>query len=119
MLQFTADKERDTRQFFFEGLKPRADSNDTLGEGWGGRRVQESYARGFFYCWADKLGTVRDDSNKPCVAGNYESVWESTGARHYKVKAKWAESLWQARKLTHETYESALCVTFFCQNRIP
>ena len=68
MVQFTADKERDTRQFFFEGLKPRADSNDTLGEGWGGRRVQESYDRGFFDCWEDKVGTVRDDSNKPGAA---------------------------------------------------
>ena len=47
----------------------------------------------------------------PIVAVSYELVWESTGARHYKVKAKWAESLWQARKLTHETYEDYLFKT--------
>ena len=50
MLQFRTDKGRDTKAFYFEGLKPRADPNDLLGEGWGGRRVQDSYDRGFFYC---------------------------------------------------------------------
>ena len=74
MLQFRSDKERDTKAFYFEGLAPRADPNDLLGEGWGGRRVQDSYDRGFFYCWADKLGTVRDEANKLCVAGNYQPV---------------------------------------------
>ena len=42
MLQFTADKERDTRQFFFEALKPCANSNDTPGEG-RGRRPRSEY----------------------------------------------------------------------------
>ena len=50
MLQFHTDKERETKAFYFEGLKPRADTNDLLGEGWGGRRVQDSYDRGFFFC---------------------------------------------------------------------
>ena len=63
MLQFRTDKGRDTKAFYFEGVKPRADPNDLLGEGWGGRRVQDSYDRGFFYCWTDKLGTVRDRSS--------------------------------------------------------
>ena len=50
MLQFRIDRERDTKAFCFEGLKPRADPNDLLGEGWGGRRVQDSYDHGFFCC---------------------------------------------------------------------
>ena len=111
MLQFATDRERETKTFYFEGLKPRADPNDLLGEGWGKRRVQDSYDRGFFYCWADKLGTLRDESDKPCVAGNYEPVWESAAKCRYKVRGKWAESLWQARKLSHETYEEYLFKT--------
>ena len=50
MLQFRADTEGDTKAFYFDGLKPSADSSDLLGEGWGGRRVQDSYDRGFFCC---------------------------------------------------------------------
>ena len=105
MLQFHKAKDRDTRPFFFEDLKPRADANDLLGEGWSGSRVQESYNRGFFYVWADKIGTQRDEQGNECVAGNYEPVWAATAEFHYKVKSKWAESLWQDRKLTHDTYE--------------
>ena len=50
-LLYQTDKERDTKAFHIEGLKPRADPNDLLGEGRGGRRVQDSYGRSFFfYC---------------------------------------------------------------------
>ena len=66
MLQFRTDKERDTKAFYFEGLKPGANPNDLLGEGWGGRRVQDFYDRGFLCCYADKLGTVKGQQKYPC-----------------------------------------------------
>ena len=111
MVQFRKSKDRDTRPFFFEGLKPRADPNDLLGEGWGGKCVQKSYNRGFFYVWADKIGTQRDGQGKPCVAGNYEPCWEDTADFHYSVKSKWVENLWQERKLTTDMWDDYLFKT--------
>ena len=73
-------------------MKPRADPNDLLGDGWCKKKLQESFNRGFFYVWADKVGTQRDEHGDQCVAGNYEPVWESTVDCHYDMKSRWAES---------------------------
>ena len=62
MLQFLASLDCATERFYFEGLKPRADVHDLLGQGWSGRKFQESLNRGFFYVWADKIGTQRDEA---------------------------------------------------------
>ena len=73
MVQFKKEVDLTTHGFQFKGKKPRADANDVLGEGWGGRRFQKSVDRGFFYVWADKIGTVRDSSDQPCVAGSAQA----------------------------------------------
>ena len=57
-----------------------------------------------FYCWADKIGTQRDEANQPCRAGNYEPAWAGS-SKSYSVKSRWAEDLWKAYKLTDEIYE--------------
>ena len=110
MLQFKKKTDRTSRSFAFEGILPRCDQHDLLGEGWCRKKMQESINRGMFYCWADKIGTQFDESGKPCTDGNYQPCW--TRARTtYPVKGRWPESLWKARKLTHEKYEQYLFAT--------
>ena len=46
--------------FEFEGVRPRVDSHDLLGEGLCGRKHQQSMDRGFFYVWAEKTSSVYD-----------------------------------------------------------
>jgi hypothetical protein len=71
MLQFVGQVDRTTAAFVFEGVRPNARPTDLCGDGICRKRVQLSLDRGFFYVWADKLGTRRDEANQPCVAGNY------------------------------------------------
>ena len=105
MMQFTKkETERVAEDFAFEGVRPNARPNDLLGDGWGGRNYQQSLDRGFFYVWADKIGTARDTAGKLCVAGNYEPAW--TGARvTYTVSGRWLDSLFKAYKLSEEAYD--------------
>ena len=111
MLQFTQPVDRTSRSFAFERWTgPRADANDLLGGGFCRKRLQESLNRGMFYCWADKLGTVRDEAGQQCTAGNYEPAW-TEAACTYTVKSKWAQDLWQAYKLSHDTYDGYLFKT--------
>ena len=67
MLEFAATKNCTIGLFAFEDLKMRADPHDILGEGWSGRKLQESLNRGFFYVYADKIGTQRDEAGLPKV----------------------------------------------------
>ncbi len=103
-VQFRTKGERTARSFAFEGIQPRADSNDYMGEGINRNRAQDSMNRGFFYVWADKIGTERDAAGAPCVEGNYMPCW--TGHKFkYPVRGRWIDSLWKAHKLSHDTYE--------------
>ena len=103
-LQFSSLSHRKSKQFRFENLTPRADTHDLLGEGVSKRKLQESLDRGFFYVWADKVGTCRDESGAVCVAGNYAPSW--TKERYtYPVKGRWLDNLRKAHKLTHDAYE--------------
>ena len=115
MLQFRSAVDRTTQAFFFEGLRPNARPNDLLGEAWATKRWQASVDRGHFYVWADKIGTVRDSSGKPCVEGNYAPAWSDSVCR-YRVQGDWPQKLWQAYKLTDETYESYL---HLCRDSAP
>ena len=54
--------------------------------------------------FADKLGTVIEESGAPCVIGNYFPVCVDGAKFFYAVKGLWAEALWQQRKLGHDTY---------------
>ena len=74
----------------------------------GGKHAQSMVDRGFFYVFANKIGTVTDENGAPCVVGSYFPVWVP-GARYtYVVKGQWPEALWRQRKLGHDTYEEYL-----------
>jgi len=114
MLQFSSSVDCSRGRFFFEGLKPNARPNDLLGEGYGRRNLQLSLDRAFFYVWADKLGTQRDEGGAECTTGNYEPCWTSA-SRKYPVKGRWPESLWKAHKLGHAEYERYL---YLCRDGV-
>ena len=107
MIQFFSKKKRTSDTFAFEGVRPNARPNDLLGEGWGGRRLQASLDRGFFYAWAEKEGTVRLGDGDVCVAGNYEPAWTSAKVT-YAVSARWLDKLLNAYKLSFSKYEEYL-----------
>ena len=107
VLQFRCKQDRESRGFVFEGILPNATGNDYLGEGICRKRFQQSVDRGFFYVWADKLGTQRDTAGQPCVAGNYGPAWTTYRSR-YQVLGKWPEALWKQYKLSHAKFEEYL-----------
>ena len=63
---------------------------------------------------ADRVGTVRDAADRPCVVGNYEPCWTSALYR-YAVLGSWPEKLWKARKLADGVYENYL---FLCRDGV-
>jgi hypothetical protein len=106
MLQFRSKIDRTLSGFIFKDLRPNVSpgGRDLCGEGLGGRRFQQSVDRGFFYVWADKVGTVRNTADEPCVAGNYQPAW--TGIKYtYQVFGKWLDTLWRKHMLTYDVYE--------------
>ena len=103
-------QERCSSAFTFEGIAPHVDQNDLCGEGLCRKKMQESVDRGFFYVFANKLGTAADDTGAPCVAGNYMPCWTSA-SRVYPVLGKWPERLWKCRKLSHDQYEEYIFLT--------
>lgn len=107
MLQFFSPQDKGINGFMYQGRRPNVSANDYLGEGWNGKRSQQSINRGMFYIFADKIGTQRTPKGDICVAGDYQPCWTQIKKR-YTVLSKWAFSLWQDRKLTHEVYEDYL-----------
>ena len=112
MLQFTKQVHHTTARYTFDGLRARADQHDLLGEGWCRKKLQESFDRAFFYCWAEKLGKAYDADGTPCRAGNYEPAW-TTCRFTYPVRWKWAFNLWWKYKLSDERYDAYL---FLCKD---
>ena len=109
-LQFTEEVDKTAQSFRFEGITPNVSQGDYLGEGVNKKRYQTSVNRGFFYVFADKLGTQREADGRPCFEGNHVPVWVKAqkGQSRYAVKGKWCENLWQERKLGHDEYENYL-----------
>ena len=107
MLQFVSPQDKGVNSFVYQGRRPNVSTNDYLGEGWNGKRSQQSIDRGMFYVFADKVGTQRTPEGDICVAGDYQPCWTKT-KKKYTVLGKWAFALWQQRKLTHEMYEEYL-----------
>ena len=106
MLQFHQVCDTVSRAFTFEGIPPNASANDYLNEGMGKRNPQQSIDRGFFYVFASKKGTLKDESNEDCVVGNYMPAWvTSEDIFTYKVLGKWVDSLWKHYKLDDVVYE--------------
>ena len=66
-IQFHREVDKTTKAFLFEGLAPRADTHDLMGQSIGGRNVQQSINRAFFYVYADKEGTQRDATGKSSI----------------------------------------------------
>lgn len=107
-LQFHSSGERTERTvttFCFGGVRPNAQPNDLLGEGWCGKRWQESVDRAFFYVWANKVGTASNTAGALCVEGNREPAW-TEAVHRYAVKGAWLDKLLKAYKLTLDVYES-------------
>jgi len=109
MLQFRGVQDKSSKSFVFERIFPNASSNDYLNEGMGRRNPQQSIDRAFFYVFANKIGTVLDEANLPCVAGNYMPAWVTTvGIDTYRVQGRWPEALWKHYKLEDHMYEQYL-----------
>ena len=107
-LQFRISVDRTSKYFAWKGRSPNASSDDYLGEGLAKNRrfLQQSVDRAFFYVFADKKGTQRDENGKECVDGNHFPSWVSARrASKYLVSGKWPLALWRQVKLTHERYE--------------
>ena len=113
VLQFARQVDRTARSFTFEGLTPNVRKGDYLGEGLNRKRHQLSVNRGFFYVFADKVGTQREVDGRPCFEGNHVPVWVKAlkGQSRYAVLGKWRENLSKERKLDHDTYEEYLYLT--------
>lgn len=113
VLQFAKTVDRTAKSFTFEGLTPNVRPGDYLGEGLNKKRFQLSVNRGFFYVFANKLGTQQEVDGRPCFEGNHVPVWVAAkkGQSRYAVLGKWCENLWKERKLSHEAYEEYLFLT--------
>ena len=112
MIQFLDRADVPSTVFAFDGVKPNARPAwaDYLGEAFSTRNPQPSFDRGFFYVWADKVGTMRMPDDTICVDGDYAPAW--TGSRKkYKPQRKWAQALWEAHKLSHDVYDDLLFKT--------
>ena len=110
MLQFRLAVDKTASPFAFGGLKPNISPTDLCGEGLRRKKLQSSIDRGFFYVWANKVGTVSNTGGEPCVRGNYEPVWTQQRYR-YQVLGAWPEKLWKQRKLTTDMYREYLHLT--------
>ena len=73
--------DRTAQAFTFEDVTPNARANDLFGEGWCGKKLQESVDRGFFHVWANKVGTVVEHKNGLCVEGARKPAWTSAANR--------------------------------------
>ena len=105
MLQFRQKIDFASGVFAFEDRLPNCSVNrvDYCGQKTGTKNAQVSYDRGFFYVWADKIGTCVGEDGVPCRWGNYGPVWTKLRMT-YQVLGLWPEKLWKCRKLTHEKY---------------
>ena len=106
VLQFCAAVDKTVASFEWEGRRPNVSSEDYLGEGLcsNTRFLQHSVDRGFFYVFADKLGTQKDELGKECVEGNHSPCWvKAATASRYVVPGKWPWNLWRQHKLSRET----------------
>lgn len=117
--QFRVPVDRTSAYFVWNGRHPNASANDYLEQGVckNPRYLQASIDRGFFYVYADKDGTQRDESGSLCVAGNRVPCWDQgiQHCTHYQVPGKWPQTLWQQHKLSHQTYEQYL---FLCRDGV-
>lgn len=104
-VQFHRAMERVADTFTFEGMRPNASTNDGLGEGWSGRKMQDSIHRCMFYVWANKIGTARTEEGTLCAEGNCHPAWVEGGINKYVVSGRWLDRLLRFYKLSLDVYE--------------
>ncbi len=107
MLQFRCQQDKTAATFAYQGLRPNVRTTDLCGEGLCRKRLQSSINRGMFYVWANKIGTQRMPDGSLCVAGNYTPCW-TEGKCTYMVDARWPETLWKQRKVSHAMWKEYL-----------
>ena len=73
--------DRVAKYFSWKGRNPNASSYDYLGEGLckNPRFLQQAVDRGFFYVFADKEGSQKDDQGRACAEGNHFPAWVQAG----------------------------------------
>ena len=112
--QFRNAVDKTVVAFTWRERRRNASSADYLGEGLckNPRYVQQAVDRGFFYVFADKVGTQRDELGNVCVDGNHFPCWVKVArASRYVVPGRWPWNLWRQHKLAHSTYENYLYLT--------
>ena len=116
MVQFRDQVDCSSRKFAFKGILPNARPTwlDYCRQGRNKKNPQQSLDRGFFYVFADKIGTCTDEFGSPCVHGNYAPNWTDMAYR-YEVLGDWPEKLWRRRQLTHEQYGRYVVL---CRDRV-
>lgn len=117
MLQFRKAVDKSSKQFAFLGILPNARPTwvDYCRNGRGKRNPQRSLDRGFFYVYANKIGTCTDAGGALCVHGNYGPCWEAWRF-HYEASGDWPETLWRRYQLTHA---QARAYIIQCRDRVP
>ena len=117
MLQFRAAVDCPSSKFEFQGILPNARPTwvDYCQQGRNKKNPQQGLDRGFFYVFANKLGTCADTDGSLCVHGNYGPYWTDSPFL-YEVNGDWPEKLWKRYQLTHKQYGTYLVQ---CRDRVP
>ena len=117
MVQFRKAVDLPSRDFAFRGISPNARPSwvDYCRQGLGKRNPQRSLDRGFFYVFANKIGTCIDSGGHLCVRGNYGPAW-GDWPYLYEASGEWAETLWRRYQLAHA---HARAYIIKCRGRAP
>lgn len=117
MVQFRAAVDWPSSRFAFRGILPNARPTwgDYCQQGRQKKNPQQCLNRGFFYVFANKIGTCLDSDGALCVHGNYGPYW-TDNAFLYEVLGDWPEKLWKRYQLTHKQYGEYLTL---CRDRVP
>ena len=117
MLQFRSAIDAPSSRFAFRGILPNARPtwSDYCYQGRDKKNPQQGLNRGFFYVFANKIGTCQDVDGSLCVAGNCGPYWTDYPFL-YEVLGDWPEKLWKRYQLTHKQYKEYLTL---CRDRVP
>ena len=79
LIQFQTVVDVASSRFAFRCVRLDAQPSwcDYLGEHFSAKSPQQSLYRGFFYVWADKVGTMRMPDELTCVDGDYAPCMDS------------------------------------------
>jgi hypothetical protein len=117
MLQFREKVDYSSKRFSFLDILPNARPTwmDYCQQSRGTKNVQKCLDRGFFYVFANKIGTCTDASGTLCVHGNYGPCWTDNKYR-YEASGDWVETLWRRYQLV---YNQAREYVVRCRDNVP